>query len=417
VIKVTKNLALFFILTSSNLAFSNYYKTLPKGVRNLDLRNYRTTTISSNYNHSEAETPFNYEIGLDSNTLKEIDNEIIDTIFEVLEPYPEAANALDLGKYRISAQADMNIDVIGMGYGITNRITAYVGVPIYKASVQMKYQRPQGNNYDKVAEILQNNTNDDFAQGIGSNIEEYGNNLDIDGSFLQNLVVNHFNYNEVGDWEGEGPGDTEFGVMWNFLKTQNYGLLLTVGGSAPTGRVDDPNTLQDIGFGDGSWDAFVEFGGGATVNNWMILNSFFRYTYQLSTQKDLRVPYSQDVFIGDELGAFEEKLGDKFLFHISSDFVLNDWFGLGLAYEYNHTEEARYKAVDSKNSYAESILASNTESVQHNVRFSGEFSTITPFTKGNFLLPARIRLSYQQMIEGRNTAKYDQYMVEYRMFF
>lgn len=416
-IKVTTRFALFLILTTSNLAFSQYYKTLPKGVRNLDLRNIRTTTISSSYNHSEAESPFNYEIELDSQTLKAIDNEVVETIFEVLEPYPEASDALNLGKYRISAEADMEVDVLGFGYGVTNRVTAYFGIPIYKANVRMKYQRPQGNNYDKVAEILQNHTNDDFAQGIGSNIEEYGQNLDIDGSFLQNLVVNHFNYDEVGDWYGEGPGDAEFGIMWNFLNAHNYGLLLTVGGSAPTGRIDDPNILQDIGFGDGSWDAFLEFGGGATITSWMVVNSYFRYTYQLATDKELRVPYSEDVFIGDELGMFEEKLGDKFLYHISTDFILNDWVGFGIAYEYNHTEEARYRALDRSNAYAESILASNTESIQHNIRVSGELSSITPFTKGNFLLPARIRLSFQKMLEGRNTAKYDQYMLEYRMFF
>ena len=62
----------------------------------------------------------------------------------------------------------------------------------------MKYSRPQGNNYGEVAEILQDYTNDDYAQGIGQNIESYGQNLDIDGAFLQNLVVNHFNYEEVG---------------------------------------------------------------------------------------------------------------------------------------------------------------------------------------------------------------------------
>jgi len=415
--RVTKLIGVSALFIFSNLTFAQYYKTLPKGVRSLDIRNIQTTDINSSYNHSESEAAYKYDIELDSNTLKSIDNEIVETIFSVLEPYSDAANALNLGKYHLEAQANMEIDVIGIGYGITNKVTAYMGLPIYKADVRMKYSRPQGNNYGEVAEILQDYTNDDYAQGIGQNIESYGQNLDIDGAFLQNLVVNHFNYEEVGDWHGEGPGDLEFGVMYNFLKQDNYGLLLTLGGNAPTGRVDDPNIIQDVGFGDGQWDAFVEFGGGARVNSWLIANSWFRYTYQFASEKELRVPLSEDVFIGDSTGVFNEKLGNQFVYHVSTDFILNDWFNFTTAYEYSHTDEARYEALDSNNAYAETILANNTESVQHNVRASIEFQTITAFSKGKFLLPASIKFNYQHMLEGRNTAKYDRYEVFYRMFF
>lgn len=415
--RVTKLIGASALLIFSNLTFAQYFKTLPKGVRTIDMRNIKTSTIDSSYNHSESESPFSYDIELDSKTLKAIDNEIVQTIFSVLEPYQDAGDALNLGKYHLEAEANMEVDVFGFGWGLTNRVTAYIGLPIHKADVKMKYQRKQGNNYGEVAEILQDYTGDDFAQGIGQNIEAYGQNLDIDGAFIQNLVVNHFNYEEVGDWHGEGPGDVEFGTMYNFLNQDNYGLLVTFGGVAPTGRVDDPDIIQDVAFGDGQWDAFLEFGGGAVVNNWLIVNSWFRYTHQFASQKELRVPLSEEVFIGDEKANFYEKLGDKFIYHVSTDFKVNDWINLSTGYEYSHTEAARYTAENSKYSYAEDILASNTESVQHNVRASVEFSTVTPFSKGKFLLPASIKFSYQHMVEGRNTAKYDRYELGYRMFF
>ena len=415
--KVSKLLGVAGLFAFSSLAQAQYFKTLPKGVRTIDMRNIKTSTINSSYNHSESESAYSYDIELDNKTLQAIDNDIIETIYEILAPYPDAANALNLGKYHVDAEANMEVDVFGFGYGVSNRVTAYFGIPFHKAQVKMNYKRPQGNNYNQVAEILQNYTSDDFAQGIGANVEAYGQNLDIDGAFLQNLVVNHFNYDEVGDWRGEGLGDTEFGVMYNFLNQGNYGLLVSFGGIAPTGREDDPDMLQDVGFGDGQWDAFVEFGGGAIVNNWLNVNSWFRYTHQFASEKVKRVPYSEDVFIGDSTAVFDEKLGDKFIYHISTDFILNDWISVSTAYEYSHTEEARYRAHDGENAYAESILASNTESVQHNLRASIELSSITPFSKGNFLLPASLRFGYQHMLEGRNTAKYDRYELTYRMFF
>lgn len=414
---ISKLLSAAALLTFSTFAQAQYYKTLPKGVRSLDLRNIKTTTISSSYNHSESEAAYSYDIELDSETLKSIDNDIIETIYEILSPYPDAANAINLGKYHLDARANMEVDVFGFGYGVTNKLTAYFGIPFHTARVKMNYSRPKGNNYDQVAQILQNYTSDDIAQGIGKNIETYGQNLDIDGAFLQNLVVNHFNYEELGDWEGSGPGDTEFGLMYNFLTTDKYGLLLSVGGNAPTGRVDDPDILQDVGFGDGQWDAFVEFGGSYLATSSFYVNSWFRYTYQFAADKDKRVPYSADVFIGDETATFNEKLGNRLLYHFSTDYVVNDWITLNTAYEYDYIGEARYRALDGRNAYAESILASNTEAVQHNFRTSIILSSVGSFQKGNFLLPASLRFTYQQMMEGRNTAKYDRYELQYRMFF
>jgi hypothetical protein len=405
------------LLSTYGISYAQYYKTLPKGVRTIDMRNIKTSNITSSYNHSQSETPYSYNIELDSKTLQSIDNSVVNTIFGLLDPYPDAKNALSLGQYKISGNANIEVDVFGVGVGLTNKITAYVGLPIYKANIRMQYARPQGNNYDQVAGILQNYVGDDFAQGIGQNIEAYGQNLDIDGSFLQNLVVNHFNYNPVGDWSGEGPGDAEFGVMYNFLQKDNWGLMLTFGGVAPTGRVDDPDTLQDISFGDGQWDAFVEFGGGIELNKNYILNSWFRYTYQFANDRELRVPYSQDVFIGDQKGIFNQKLGNKFTYHISGDYITNDWISFSAAYEYTQTGKAKYQALNSDHAYAESILASNTDSSQHNLRLSGTLSSITPFMKNKFLLPASIRFTYQHMLHGHNTPKMDMYEVAFRMFF
>lgn len=404
-------------LLFSNFVYAQYYKTLPKGVRVGVYRNVKTSDIDSTYNHTDSASPLSFEINANIQTLESIEHDTVSSVLSLLKQYPEAYNKLNLGTYKIEASANVQVDGYGFAYGITDRVTAYASLPIYSADVKMKYARPQGNNNKEVAGILQQYTNDDTAQSIGSFIDQYAAALDVDGSFLQNLVVNNFGYQEVGDWHGSGLGDLEFGVMYNFLQTDDFGLLLTVGAVAPTGRIDDPDIIQDIGFGNGQWDAFAEFGGGRILNKWFNLNTYLRYTYQFASQKKLRAPFSADLDFGDTTTNFEEKLGNKTLWHISTDIKANDWLMFNAAYEYNHTGKAEYISYDKDFQDAEEYLASNTESVEHNIRLTGELSSVTPFMKKNFILPASIKLMYQTMIEGRNTPKVERYEVEFRMFF
>jgi hypothetical protein len=322
-----------------------------------------------------------------------------------------------LGEYKISAKADVNVDGYGFAYGITNKVTAYMAMPIFKANVAINYKRTQSNNYQDVADSLQNTTGDDLAQAIGDFLDEYSDQLDVDDSFIQNLVVNGVGYDEVGSWQGEGLGDIELGVMYNFLTTKNYGLLISGGAIAPTGRIDDPDIIQDIGFGDGQWDLFAEFGGSYHLSDSIVLNSYIRYTHQLSSDKTLRVPISAEVNLGDEKTRYNEKLGDKVLLHLSNEYYLNDWLSFKADYEFEKIAKASYSAYDSDYSYSNNYLASNTDITVHTGRVTAELNSVALYQSKRFILPGAVKFIYQTTLEGTNTAKIDRYEVEFRMFF
>jgi hypothetical protein len=417
-IKAINKKSLFLVgsFLVSNFAFAQYYKTLPKGARVGVYRNVKSQ-VDSSFNHSSSESPFSYELKADIKFLESIDNDTVQTALDLLRPYPEAYSKLNLGEYKIKAKADVNVDGYGFAYGITNKITAYMALPIFKANVAIDYRRSQSNNYEEVADSLQNTTGDDLAQAIGNFVDEYSDQLDVDDSFLQNLVVNGFGYDEVGDWKGEGIGDIELGVMYNFLTTRNYGLLLSAGTVAPTGRVDDPDIIQDIGFGDGQWDLFTEFGGSYLLTDSIIFNSYVRYTHQLSSDKNLRVPISADVSLGDEKTRYNQKLGDKVLFHLSNEYYLNDWLSLKAGYEYEKIAQAKYSAYKSEYSYSNDYLANNTDSSAHTARVTGEMSSVGLYQSKKFPLPGAIKFIYQTTLEGTNTAKVERYEVEFRMYF
>jgi hypothetical protein len=403
-------------LVLSNMAFAQYYKTLPKGVRLGVYRNVKTA-VDSTYNKTGNESPLSYQIEANVDFLESIDNETIQTALALLKPYPTAYENLNLGEYKIDAKADVEVDGYGFAYGITNKVTAYMALPVYKANVKLDYKRTKSNSYDTIANNLQDNTNDDFAQAIGTFVDQYSGQLDVDSGFLQSLVVNGLGYDEAGDWRGEGLGDIELGIMYNFLTTNKYGLLLSGGTVAPTGRVDDADIIQDIGFGDGQWDIFAEFGGSYHLSSRFVFNSFYRYTYQFATDKNLRVPYSGDVSFGDEKKTYKEKLGNKGLLHLSTDYYANDWIVINAAYEYSSIDQAQYTARDIDYAYSEEFLANNTNSDAHNVRLTSEFTTVGLYQQKKFALPAVVKFMYQTMLDGTNTAKSDRYEIELRMYF
>jgi hypothetical protein len=137
-------------LVLSNMAFAQYYKTLPKGVRLGVYRNVKTA-VDSTYNKTGNESPMSYQIEANVDFLESIDNETIQTALALLKPYPTAYENLNLGEYKIDAKADVEVNGYGFAYGITNKVTAYMAMPIYKANVKLDYKRTKSNSYDTIA--------------------------------------------------------------------------------------------------------------------------------------------------------------------------------------------------------------------------------------------------------------------------
>jgi hypothetical protein len=369
------------------------------------------TTVKSSYNQTKTETPYAYEIEANITTLEKIDNSVVKDILELFKDYPEAYSKLSLGTHKLDAEADMSVNIFGFGYGITNKVSAYVGVPIYDAKVKLNYERSKNSSQEEVAAILQNIYGDNWAQTLGNIVEKV---YDIDGGTIQSGITNGLGYDELGDWSGQGLGDIEIGLMYNFYRTKDRGLLVKGGVVAPTGYVDDPDIIQDIGFGDGQWDVFAEFGGGQSIAENTVLNLWSRFTYQFASEKTLRVPFNSLVSISDQKGKFTEKLGNKYLLASDIEHFVNDWFKIVPTLSYEYTEESIYS---SDNKVANKLLAQDSESSTTNFRVLGQFTTVRLYGQKKFFLPGLINLSYQTSLGGLNTPKADLYEVEFRMYF
>lgn len=392
-------------------AYAQVHRTLPKGVRMLAYRNVNTTKIDATYNQAQAVTPLSYNINANAATLEGAGT-AAKLYFEQLQAIsPEAYDQLTFGEFNVSAVAQVQVHGFGGGYGISEKLTVYGILPYYTARVNMKYKQIRGSNSQEIADQVQQAGQGDIDSTLGNITNAIPS---ATGNVVQSVLVNTFGYQEIGDWQGSGYGDFELGAMYRLIDRGTWGFAVSSGVVAPTGRQDDPDLLQDIAFGDGQWDAFVEGAYGFVLNDSLMFGTTLRYTYQAPAEKTLRVPTNRDSTISDTKGDFIVKYGDKVDAVFSSTYTFNDWFSLTPAYEVNYQMSSQYDSVYGD---ANGYLEYNSDRIGHVGRLSASISSIQPFLKKKFALPAQINFNVQQTLAGKNVPKMGRFEVELRMLF
>jgi hypothetical protein len=403
-----KRLITVMALGLSVSAYSQAWKTLPANVRILGYRNVTTSKVKSNYNQFRSEASLGTTIRLDAATLNDMAGNIIVPGQDISA---EAYNNFLLGEYTVDPTAQFNVNGFGLGWGITNRVMAYAEFSYYSASVKTKLRRTKGNTYGQTADGLHNNNNGVTDSTVADNLK---NLPDVDAGVIQSALVNEMGYKPLGNWTGKGYGDMETGVMINVADYGVWGLLLYPGVVLPTGRTDDPDMLQDVGFGDGQTDFFLEAATGYVFNDYLTFGTTLRGTYQQAFDTELRVPSTQNSTVSYDKGEFNVKYGNKINWMANATYSYNDWLAFTPVYRLMYQTESQY---ESKYEKADQWLSSNSDKMEHQVQLTTSISTIQPFLKKKFLLPAQINMNVVQTVGGKNVPKVGRFEVELRMLF
>lgn len=392
-------------------AYGQSYKTLPKGVRFVAYRNVNTTKIDATYNQAQTVSPLSYEVNANAETLSSIGAAVQAYFTELRAISPEAYERMTFGQFQLSAEAQVTVHGFGAGYGVSDRLSLYGILPYYRGRVDMKYRQLRGSNTQEVADEIEQNGGGDVDSTLANITSALPG---ATGNLLQSVVVNTFGYREIGNWEGAGYGDLELGGMYRLVDKGTWGIAITSGVVAPTGREDDPDILQDIAFGDGQWDGFVEGAFGVSINDSFFIDTTTRYTYQAPSKKTLRIPTDPSFTLSDQKGSFDVKFGDRIDSTLSMTYLLNDWISFTPGYEMNYQMSSKYDSVYGE---ANEILATNSDRLGHVARFSAKLSTITPYLKKQFLLPGFIQFNVQQTVAGKNVPKMGRVELELRLLF
>lgn len=397
------------ILAASGATFAQTWAQLPKGVRALGYRNVWTSPIKSNFNQFRSESPLAPTFRIDASTLNDMAGNILIPGEDI---DASAYNELLVGEYNVDAKAQANVHGFGMAYGLTDKVMMYVEVAYYNANVGADIKRSKGNNFKDIADKIARKNNPTYNDQLLD--EALRRMIDIDSRNIQSVVMNHYGYKPIGDWNGKGYGDMETGVMIKAIDKGTWGLQLFPGVVLPTGTQDDPDILQDIGFGDGQFDVFGELGTGYIVNDNLSFGTRLRYTYQAPTDKELRIPESRDFPLSAEKGKFNVKYGDKINFMFNSTLAFNDWFSITPVYRYLYQMKSEY---DSSYGQANEYLSYNSDKQEHQAQLTASISSIQPFLKKKFALPAQFNFNIVQTVAGKNVPKVGRFEVELRLIF
>ena len=401
----------FAALSTSALASS--YATLPKGVRVGGYRHVLTGEISSSYGANSDESSYALREGLTAKSLESI-NEATKEYFEQLKAISkDAYDNFTFGEYAAQGTGEVSVNGFGMGWGVTDRLTAYFSMPIYKANVNLNITRTQGNNHKETMQSLGQNTNLSADQKL---IKDITAQLpDAKQELLQSIVVNYYNYKPIGNWQGQGLGDLEIGAMYRLTDWRNSGIAIGGGIVLPTGRTDHPDILQDIAFGDGQTDLFAElFMGRSFFYRKVDFDFGIRYTHQFAKTKEVRIPDSYEFPLSTTKAEVKEKLGNMISIVVGPSYKFTNWFSVSGAYGYDKKFQSTF---ESEYKLANKILAINTDSESHNIKLAANFSTVNLYRMERFPIPLTISLRAQDKIAGKNTPKHSQYEVDFKFFF
>jgi hypothetical protein len=384
------------------------WKTLPKGVRILGYRNVTTSKVKENFDQFRSQSSLGTQFRIDAATLNDIANNIIIPGQDI---NADAYNNFLVGEYKVDASAQFNVQGFGFGYGINDNVMFFAQATYYDARVKSNIKRTKTNTYGQTSDILHNGNGGLSDDTLADNLK---NLPDVNEGVIQSAITNHYGYKPIGDWYGKGYGDMETGLMAKVIDKGIWGVMLYPGVVLPTGTEDDPDILQDVGFGDGQFDVFGELATGYIVTDKLSFGSTLRYTYQAPTTKKLRIPESRDFSLSPNSGNFDVKYGDRLNWMLSSTIAINDWISFTPVYRFMYQMQSEY---ESKYTDANDYLGYNSDKQEHQVQLTSTVSSIQPFLKKQFVLPAQINVNLVKTVTGKNVPNVSRFEVELRMLF
>jgi hypothetical protein len=407
-----KSILALLVLLPLELAFGSYFETLPEGVRLLVYRRVHTNAVYSEFAETGKRQNLSFSQNLTAKDLAAVPGASV-YLDEIKAISPEAYDIFTLGGYSIDAEAKVQVDGVGLAWGLTNRLTVYGSLPIYRAQVNMNIQRTQGNNYDQVADLLE-------ASGEKSEttliMEQLTRQLpDADGRLLQTVVTQEYGFEPLGNWTATGMGDAELGFIYRLTDWQRAGLATGMGVVLPTGRIANIDILQDFGFGDGQTDVFAEFGGGVLFfENRFGIDASTRYIHQFSSDKEYRIPTAPGMTLNTEKGVFKEKLGNIQEFRLLTYYTPTHWLKLIAGTDYITQSQSKYK---SPYSAANNYLAMDTHQREHRVKAGFSINSINSYKRGRFPVPMALGLTGLKTVNGINVPEVTRFDLEFRLFF
>jgi hypothetical protein len=389
----------FLFILIPMVCFADTAEVLPKGIFYFDTIYYHYFTIIKRYNPDGNTEPLAIDLNTDLNSSVFSDLALLD---------PLVGGSASIGRSVVDFSLHIKNFEFSLYYGITDKLSFGVMVPYYflknsvHASLNSSTANVGKNSFlNSLAPLFVPGTvpltTDDVQNLIGKG-------LDINGDGITD--IKGFNFKRVETWADRGLGDIEITGKYQFFKNSNWRLACVGGVRLPTGQVDDPDNLVDIGFGDGQTDLLFRLHTDYIGIKNLLLNATIRYDLQLPDHELLRVPANVDQPVTANKETVKRNLGDVMEFELMGSYEFTKQFSGGLKYRYTK------KFKDDVEDNGRDIISLEDETNPTGQMFfiTLGYSTVNMYLEKKFSIPFSVNLAYRNRFAGTNNFNKSQYI-------
>jgi len=203
-----------------------------------------------------------------------------------------------------------------------------------------------------------------------------------------------------------GIGDMEVGAWFQLSESRTWRSQLQFLVRLPTGKMDEPGNLVDIGTGDRQMDIEITSRNDFWLGRRLRLFVGARYGIQMADEIERRVtPWYTPIVPATNTALVRRNLGDYLGLDIAPHWLLDEAFEVGFGYSYFRQGATTFEYVNSADQAAiglpASVLGEATEISRMRAGVGVTFSTLSRYYAGRSRLPLRVTWSYQSTLYGR----------------
>lgn len=382
-------------------------KVMPKGVRNLNLKGIAASG-SDKYSSTGEITvlsdpffqPLSFEKIIAGTEDPSKQGEIEAAMLKV-----GASSSDSFGDVSGQVNLDAMISVPVFAWGITEKFTAAIAVPVIKTSLNVDTAVDQNNASlynamlgelnlapDKKAEFVEK-----LSNPVNSKAKEYG-------------------YKDIQDEDETKLGDIKLVAKYLTFQNKLNAVVLGAEITLPTGRKEDLDKVVDLPGGDGQTDIGLSLNYDFNINSVLTISQLVAHTVQLKDTEEKRVPF----YSGSKLTPYKDSnikrdLGDISTYQIA---LKTNYEGLaaGIGYSFQYKDKDSYTGKKYDSSWYENISKDSVQRMQNLTATLG-YDTISLFKKGSFPVPLALSITYSQTFEGKNVVKDPLTVLDLSVFF
>jgi hypothetical protein len=290
------SIATVFVLLTIISESSAAQDTLPQGIGfyQLGQRSFSRQTYSYDKNGEKVELGARFDNQFDGKSmlsgsagaeLKRLAEELAK--YEGQNPQSQGLiDRLNLGAMSGDVKAKVTARFFGFGYGISDRVTFFFGVPFIDAAVKSNLNFSGENNAQTIKNELGDLAFDELKEGLDRASR-------INAQQIKQNILNA-GFAPFESWEHRGYGDLRLGTKAAFAQHPAKGLkfvtALTPTLEIPTGYTEHADVLTDMSFGKGYYALGLHVDERLVIARsiWIGVDGFFAENFE--TQIEKRVP-------------------------------------------------------------------------------------------------------------------------------